>query len=84
MEHFFKWFQSLSSLLERQSVGGHFRLVLHALRGTDKALWKRELDLASLKLAEYAGLLSDAAEKLWYDSIIKFISTLHITLSMDR
>jgi hypothetical protein len=37
-EHFFKWFQSLSSLLEGQTVGENFRLALQALRGTDKAL----------------------------------------------
>jgi hypothetical protein len=38
-KQFFKWFQSLSSLLEGQTVGEHFRLALQALRGTDKALW---------------------------------------------
>jgi hypothetical protein len=50
-EQFFKWFQSLSSLIEGQTVGKHFCLALQALRGTDKALWKREMDLASPKLA---------------------------------
>jgi hypothetical protein len=50
-EQFFKWFQSLSSLLEGQTVGEHFRLALQALRGIDKALWQREIDLASTKLA---------------------------------
>jgi hypothetical protein len=29
-EQFFKWFQSLSSLLEGQTVGKHFRLALQA------------------------------------------------------
>jgi hypothetical protein len=37
-EHFFMWFQSLSSLLEGQTVGEHLCLALQALRGTDKAL----------------------------------------------
>jgi hypothetical protein len=37
-EHFFKWFQSLRSLLEVQTVGKYFSLDLQALRGTDKAL----------------------------------------------
>jgi hypothetical protein len=46
-EHIFKWFQSLSSLLEGKTVGEHFRLALQALRGTDKALWRRDIDLAS-------------------------------------
>jgi hypothetical protein len=51
-EQFFKWFQSLvSSLLEGQTVGEHFCLALQALRGTDKALWQREMDLESPKLA---------------------------------
>jgi hypothetical protein len=40
-EQFLKWFQSISSLVEGQSVGKYFRLVLQALRGTDKALWQR-------------------------------------------
>jgi hypothetical protein len=30
-EQFFKWFQRLSSLLEGQKVGEHFRLALQAL-----------------------------------------------------
>jgi hypothetical protein len=66
-----KWFQSLSSLLEGQSVGGHFRLALQALRGTDKALWHREVDLVNPKLAEAAGISDEAAEQLWYYSIMK-------------
>jgi hypothetical protein len=37
----FKWFQSLSSLLEEYSLGEQFRLELQALRGTDRALWQR-------------------------------------------
>jgi hypothetical protein len=71
-----KWFQSLSSLLEGQLVGKHLRLALQALRGTDKALWKREMDLASPKLAEAVGILDEAAEKLWYDSFMKL--TIHL------
>ena len=50
-EQFFKWFQSLSSLLDGQTVGEHYRLALQALRGTNKALWQREMDYASPKLA---------------------------------
>jgi hypothetical protein len=53
-EQFCKLFQSLNSLLEGQPVGKHFCLALQALRGTDKALWQREMDLASPKLAEPA------------------------------
>jgi hypothetical protein len=75
-EQFFKWFQSLSSLLEGQTVGERFRLALQALRGTDKALRQREMDLASPKLAESAGLSLEASEKLWYDSIMKL--TIHL------
>jgi hypothetical protein len=74
-EQFFKWFQSLSSLLEEKKVGKHFRLALQALRGTDKALWQREMDLASPKLAEAEGLPLESSEKLWYDSIMKL--TIH-------
>jgi hypothetical protein len=69
--NFSKWFQSLRSLLDGQSVGEHFRLALQALRGTDKALWQREMDLANPKLAETAGLSEAASEKLFYDSIMK-------------
>jgi hypothetical protein len=75
-EQFFKWFQSLSSLLDGQSVGAHFQLALQALRGTGKALWQREIDLASPKLAETAGLSEEALEKLFYDSIMKL--TIHV------
>jgi hypothetical protein len=75
-EHFFKWFQSLSSLLGGQSVGEHFRLALQALRDTDKALWQREMDLVSPKLAETAGLSEAASEKLFYDCIMKL--TIHV------
>jgi hypothetical protein len=66
----------LSSLLEGQTVGEHFRLALQALRGTDKALWQRETDLTSPKLAETAGLSLEASEKLWYDSQMKL--TIHV------
>jgi hypothetical protein len=55
-EQLFNWFQSLSSLLEGKTVGEHFRLALQAVRGTDKTLLQREMDLASPKLAESAGL----------------------------
>jgi hypothetical protein len=51
-------------------------LALQALRGTEKALWQREMDLVSTKLAEAAGLSVEAAEKLWYDSIMKL--TIHV------
>jgi hypothetical protein len=76
MEFFFKWSQSLSSLLEGQKVGGYLRLALQALRGTDKALWQREMDLAIRKLAKSAGLLPEASEKLCYDSIMKL--SIHV------
>jgi hypothetical protein len=46
-------------------------LALQALRGTDKALWQREMDLASPKLAKATGLSAEASEKLWYGSIMK-------------
>jgi hypothetical protein len=72
----FKWFQILSSLPDGKIVGEHFRLALQALRGTDKALWQRKMDLASPKLAEAAGLSVENAEKLWYGSIIKL--TIHV------
>jgi hypothetical protein len=75
-KQFFKWFQSLSSLLDGQSVGEHFRLALQALRGTDKALRQWEMDLSSPKLAETVGLSEAASEKLCYDSIIKL--TIHV------
>jgi hypothetical protein len=51
-------------------------LALQALRGTDKALWQRETDLAIPKLAESAGLSQEASEKLWYDRIMKL--TIHV------
>jgi hypothetical protein len=75
-EQFFKWFQSLSSLLEGQTVVEHFHLAPQALLGTDKALWQREMDLASSKLVEPSGLSQEASEKLWYDSIMKL--TIHV------
>jgi hypothetical protein len=60
-EQFFKWFQSLISLLDGQTVGEHYRLALQALRGTDKAIGQREMDNASPKLAETAGLSESAS-----------------------
>jgi hypothetical protein len=63
-EQFFKWFKSISSLLEGKSAVENLRLALQALQGTDKALWQRELDLASPKLAASAGISNNAAEKL--------------------
>jgi hypothetical protein len=75
-EQFFQWIQSLSSLLDGQTVGEHFSLALQALQGTDKALWQREMDLASPKLVEAAGLSVENAEKLLYESIMKL--TIHV------
>jgi hypothetical protein len=72
----FKWFQSLSYLLEGHTVGEHLYLALQALRGTGKALWQREMDLASPRLAESAGLPQEASEKIWHDSIMKL--TIHV------
>jgi hypothetical protein len=57
-------------------VGEHFRLALQSLRGTDKALWQREMDQASPKLAEAAGISVENAEKLWYERIMKL--TIHV------
>jgi hypothetical protein len=47
---FSKSFKSLSSLVEVQSVGEHYRFSLQALWGTDKARWQSELDLAIQKI----------------------------------
>jgi hypothetical protein len=62
--------------MEGQSVVEHYRLALQALRGTDKAIWQQELDLASPKLALADVRSNNAAEKLWYDSIMKL--TIHM------
>jgi hypothetical protein len=51
-------------------------LALQALRGTSKALWQREMDLASTKLADVTGLSEAASEKLFYGSIMKL--TIHV------
>jgi hypothetical protein len=72
----FKLFQSLSSLLEGQTVGEHFRLDLQALRGTDNVFWQMEMDLASPKLAESSALSQEASDKLWYDIIMNL--TIHV------
>jgi hypothetical protein len=63
---FSKWFQSLSYVVDGQTVGEHYRLSLQALRGTANALWKREMDYASPKLAETAGLSETASEKNYF------------------
>jgi hypothetical protein len=75
-EQFFKWSQSLSSLLDGHTVGEYYRLALQSLMGTYKALWQQETDLTSPKLAETAGLSETASKKLCYDSIMKL--TIHI------
>jgi DNA-binding Xre family transcriptional regulator len=46
------------------------------MRYIQGALWQREMDLASPKLAEVAGLSEEATEKLWNDSIMKL--TIHV------
>jgi hypothetical protein len=72
----FKWYNSLSSLMEGQLVGENYRLAPQALRGTYKALWQQELDLASPKLAVAAGISNDTVEKLCCDTIMKL--TKHV------
>jgi hypothetical protein len=62
--------------MEGQSVGEHYHLTLQALRGTDKALWQKKLDLTSPKLAVAAGISNDTRYNLWYDSIMKL--TIHV------
>jgi hypothetical protein len=64
-EQFFKWYKGLTSIMEGQSVSEHYRLALHSLWGTDKALWQRELDLTSPEIAESTGISNEAAERLW-------------------
>jgi hypothetical protein len=62
--------------MEGQSVGENYRLAPQALRGSHKALWKRELDLASPKLATTAGISNDTMEKPSSDSTMKL--TIHV------
>jgi hypothetical protein len=94
---FFKWYKSLSSLVEGQPVGEHYHLALQALWETDTALWQQELDLASLKLAVEAGIskkcCGKAMVRFHHEAYITCVegsqsglqaSTLHGTLSMDR
>jgi hypothetical protein len=50
-------------------------LALQTLQETDKALWQREIDLASPKLEEFAELSNEVIEQLWYDSFMKL--TIH-------
>jgi hypothetical protein len=38
-EQFFKWFNSLSSIMEGHLVGEHYRVALQSLWGTDNNLW---------------------------------------------
>jgi hypothetical protein len=44
--------------------------------GTEKALWQREMDIASPRLSETAGLSEAASEKIFYDSIMRL--TIHV------
>jgi hypothetical protein len=77
VEQFFKWYKSLLSIMEGQSVVmDHFCLALQSLRGTEKALCQCELDLARPKLTATAGIRSEAAENLWYDSVMKLTINL--------
>jgi hypothetical protein len=62
--------------MEGQPVSEHYQLDLQSLRGTDKALWQRELGLTGPKIAAAAGISNEAVENLWYDSIIKL--TIHV------
>jgi hypothetical protein len=62
--------------MEGQSVGEHYPLSLQPLRGTYTVIRQGGLDLADPKLAAAAGISNNAAEMLWYDSIMKL--TIHV------
>jgi hypothetical protein len=82
MEQFFKLFQCLRSLLEGKSVGEYFCLVLQALRGNDKVLWQREMDLTSPKIAESAGIPDEAAKTMvrqYYEADHELDSNKYVT-----
>jgi hypothetical protein len=73
---FFKWNKSLIYIMQGQSVTEHYRLALQFLRGTDKALWQFELDIAGPLLVADYGISLDASAYLWYASITKL--TVHV------
>jgi hypothetical protein len=73
LEQYFKWIKSLSSILTGQLVTEHYRLTLHSLRGTDRALWQHEWDIASPQLSSTAGINPEAAHTISFKSIRKLI-----------
>jgi hypothetical protein len=62
VEQFFKWNKIMLYIIQGK---------LQSLRGTDKAIWKCEMDIAGPILATAAGISAAAAEKLWYAVIMK-------------
>jgi hypothetical protein len=76
VEQYFKWLKSLNSILRGQTITEKFRLALQTLRGTDAALWQREWDAASPKIAEAAGIDPELQELLLRNAIMAL--TVHV------
>jgi hypothetical protein len=52
IEQYFKWLESINSILRGQTITEKFRLALQMLRGTYAALWQQGWDAASPQIAE--------------------------------
>jgi hypothetical protein len=70
VEQYFKWLNSINSILRGQTITEKFRLALQTLRGTDAALWQREWDAASPQIAEAAGIDPELQELLLWNAIM--------------
>jgi hypothetical protein len=76
VEHYFKWLKSFNSILRGQTITEKFRLALQTLRGTDVALWQREWDAASPRIAVAAGIDPELQELLLRNAIMAL--TVHV------
>jgi hypothetical protein len=73
VEQYFKWLQSLNSILRGQTITEKFRLSLQTPRGTDTAFWQREWDAESPQIAEAAGIDPELQELLLQNAIMALI-----------
>jgi hypothetical protein len=92
-EQLFKWYNSLSYLMEGQSVGEHYSVALQALRRTNKDRWQRRWSKTSRCSRNIEQCRGKAMVRLHHEAYNTCVegshsglqaSTLHGTLSMDR
>jgi hypothetical protein len=76
VEEYFMWLNSLNSILRGHKITEKFCLNLQTLRGTDAALWHRELDEASPQISKATGIDPELQYFLLRNTIMAL--TMHV------